>query len=166
MVNIEPVEFNAESRLWVRLADLQAILALREPKSVDKWRDKLGRQHEHNEKRGPRRGVWIYLPAWLPAYFALRSPIAADPESTKPSPKQRREEARARLDELQVAERERVLDENWASKDEVLDDYMALATVLKATGERMCRGCKQILSDGLSEIQHQHLHRNGSAKRH
>ncbi len=50
--------------------------------TVDNWRRKFGHAFEHAETKGDRRGVWLFAPDWLPAYYAATAdkPAAAEPE--------------------------------------------------------------------------------------
>lgn len=48
----------------------------------DDFRNKFGKRFEHEERTGPARGIWVYLPDWLPAWAdaVRRQSSASDSE--------------------------------------------------------------------------------------
>lgn len=76
---IERPEFSATSGEWVRLPALQAAVDIAGAQHFDKLRKRVGPAFEHRENTGDYRGVWFWLPGWLPAADKVRgsAPVAA-----------------------------------------------------------------------------------------
>lgn len=71
-----------------------------------KLRQRVGDQFEHNEKTGPHRGVWVWVPGWIQAWRRVLEEAgrAAAPQGL--TAKQRLDEVKLRNAELDLAERE------------------------------------------------------------
>lgn len=126
------------------------MLGAADESTVSKWREKLQKRFEHLEKSGASRGLWLYAPAWLEAFYSQRSGVTV-PIGEKKSSKAIREAFQAEREGLLVEKLRRELDDGWVSREDHIGDFQAIGTCLREKSEDMCPDCRELQDEALDE---------------
>lgn len=125
------------------------MLGAADENTVGKWREKLQNQFEHRETAGASRGLWIFAPLWLEAFYAKRTGPA--PTGEKKSAKAIREAFQAEREGLLVEKLRRELDDGWVSREDHIGDFRAIGMCLRSKAEDMCPDCRELQDEALDE---------------
>lgn len=137
----------------MRLAALQAAVGIAGSQHFNKLRNRVGKAFEHREIKDPHRGLWFWLPGWVPAWRAAvdSAPGAAN---AGPSVKEQRDLLALENERLDLEERKI---KHAKLREEVLPVTEAnevLAMVLGGVGrvaEKLPPEFKRMLVDEMKE---------------